>query len=234
MEILKNYNLKPINFKFGEYISQGFELFKKDFGNFVLAFFFCFLLSIIPFCQFMAIGNFIKYCRKKNRNEACEPSDIFNFDDFLPYFILYAIILGFTLLAIVPFSIMFGFMSVNGEDSSMPVFAGFVTIFFVILMIVLLVITAKAFYMPALISLENIKDLKEAWRISNEMTRGNVIIIILFTFVVSILSQVGVILCFIGIFVTMPFYYICVYVAYEDGLEQISGNAAPSGITKSY
>jgi hypothetical protein len=57
---MSTFTPKPVEFKFGEYINKGFELFKKDMGTFILAFIFAGILSIIPFFIFLAFGNFIK------------------------------------------------------------------------------------------------------------------------------------------------------------------------------
>lgn len=235
METVKNINLTPIDFKFGAYLSQGFELYKKHFGDFLLAFFFCLILSLIPFCSFLAVGNFTRFCRKKNNNEACEPSEIFNFDDFLPYLIIQAILLGIVFVTIIPLSFAVSFMSmVHTTENAVPVFTGFFILFMMFMVVVLYIVSAMAFYMPAFISLENKKDLKEIWVLSKAMSKGNILIIIAFLVVVSLLSQVGIVLCIIGIFVSMPLYYICQYVAFEDGLNQIKRTSAPSEITKSY
>jgi hypothetical protein len=50
-------------------------------------------------------------------------------------------------------------------------------------------------------------DIKTAWNISKVMTKGNLLSIFLFSLVVSLLSQIGVLACGIGIFLTMPFMY---------------------------
>ena len=73
---------KPVEFKFGEYINKGFELFKKDMGTFILAFIFVLIMSLIPFCGFLGIGNFLKLARKINHGQQTSASEIFNFDDF--------------------------------------------------------------------------------------------------------------------------------------------------------
>ena len=53
------------------------------------------------------------------------------------------------------------------------------------------------------------------------MTKGNLLSIFLFSLVVSLLSQIGVLACGIGIFLTMPFMYTANYFAYEDAIHQI-------------
>lgn len=220
---MNNLHPKQIDFKFGDYISQGFELFKKDIPSFILAYFFCFIMSIIPFCGILALGNFMKYCRKVNRGEPASPTDIFNFDDFVPYFILNLIVLGFVIAAIIPYSIiMFMATSAGMEDGALIATVMSFLIFAIIFVMFYFIL--KGFYIPALVSLENKKDLKENWAISKIMTKNNLLIIFLFYLVISFLGQIGIVLCFIGIFLTIPFTYICYYSAYEDGLSQIKNN----------
>ena len=216
-----NYQLKSVEFKFGEYISQGFDLFKKDIGGFVLAYFLCFIMSIIPFCAFLAMGNFLKYCRKVKNGQPASPSEIFNFDDFVPYFILQAIALGFIIAALIPYSIIMFMLSSTGMENGSPILNTILSLITVAIGVVFYIFILKAYYVPALISLENKKDLKETWNISKIMTKNNLLMIFLFSLVVSFIGQIGVILCIIGIFVTIPLTYICHYMAYEDGLSQI-------------
>ena len=51
---MSTFTPKPVEFKFGEYFNKGFELFKKDMGTFILAFIFVLIMSLIPFCGFLA------------------------------------------------------------------------------------------------------------------------------------------------------------------------------------
>ena len=219
---MKNYILKPIEFKFGEYLNSGFELFKKDIGKFVLAFFFTVILSIVPFCNYLAIGNFYKFCRKMNRDQRAEASEIFNFDNFMPYFILQLIMIGAFMALFIPFSfIMPLFTTINDGSESAGILGVVTIIIFLAFFIFFIWIALKAFYIPALISLEGKTDIKEMWNISKVLTKGNLIMILLFSLVISFIGQIGVILCFIGILLTMPLYYIFNYMAFEDALDQI-------------
>ncbi|MBB4807042.1 ABC-type multidrug transport system fused ATPase/permease subunit [Chryseobacterium defluvii] len=210
---------KPINFKFNEYLNKGYELLKKDFGNFILALVFCIILSIIPFCGMMAIGNFYKYCRNVNRGLPANPSDIFNFDDFGAYIIYQLIIIGVVLAIYIPMLFVAPFMG-GGEEPS-PVFSIFLFLYMLLVIVAIFVIALKAFYIPALISLGGVKDIKTAWNMSKIMTRDNLLSIFLFSIVVSFLSQLGVILCGIGLLITLPYMYTTHYFAFEDAIQQI-------------
>ena len=75
--------------------------------------------------------------------------------------------------------------------------------------------------MVALISLENVKSIKEAWSISNIMTKGNLLSILGFAIVVGLIGQLGIIACGIGLLISLPLTYVLQYVSYEDGIQQI-------------
>lgn len=212
-------NIRPINFKFSDYLSKGYEFYKKDFGGNILAVLFVFLMSIIPFCGLLAIGNFYKYCRKKSKGQQAEASEIFNFDDFVPYLILQVILIAFIFAMYIPFIFMIPFMKDNQEPS--PVFGLLFGGWVFVVLIGLFYLVVKAFYIPALISLKGIKDWKTAWNMSKVMTQGNFWNILLFVIVASFLGQIGIIACGIGVLLTIPYYYISTYFAYEDAMQQI-------------
>ncbi|MDN3690817.1 hypothetical protein QWZ06_00280 [Chryseobacterium tructae] len=220
-----NVNLKPkpINFKFGEYINKGIELLKKDFGNIFVAFLLCMVMAIIPFCGLLAMGNMYKYLQKLNKNQAASPGDIFDFKDFMPYFMLQLIIFGGILVIYIPLMIVLaltGALSQEGNDAS-PLAMIFVIPYAIFIIVAVYYFALKAFYMVPLISLKGIKDLKTAWNISRVMTQGNLIAILLFSFVIGLLAQIGILACGIGIILTLPFTYTANYFAYEDAIQQI-------------
>ncbi|WP_336963505.1 hypothetical protein [Chryseobacterium contaminans] len=219
-----NVNLtpKPINFKFGEYINKGFEFLKKDFGNIFVAFLVCIVMSIIPFCGMLAMGNLYKYLQKLNRNQPASPGDIFDFKDFMPYFILQLIIFGAVLIVYIPLIIVLALTGAfSGSDDPNPMAGFFMFPYLFVVMIAIYYFALKAFYIVPLISLKGIKDIKTAWNISKVMTKGNLISILLFAFVVGLLAQIGILACGIGLFLTIPFVYTANYFAYEDAIQQI-------------
>lgn len=220
-----NINLmpKPVNFKFGEYINKGIDLLKKDFGNVFVGFLMCFIMSIIPFCGLLAAGNLYKYLQKLNRNQPTSPGEIFDFKDFMPYFILQLIIIAGVIALYIPIMILGvlgGLMSnENGEPSAGVMIFMFPYMFLMI--IALYYFLLRGFYIIPLISFKGITDIKTVWNISTAMTKGNLWSILLFAIVVGILSQIGILACGIGIFITIPFMYAANYFAYEDAIQQI-------------
>ncbi|MDH6251455.1 magnesium-transporting ATPase (P-type) [Chryseobacterium sp. H1D6B] len=212
---------KPVQFKFNEYLSKGFELLKKDFGNFILAYIFCAVMSIIPFCGLLAAGNFYKYCRKIDKGEPAGPGDIFNFDDFMPYFILQLIIVGAVFAIYIPMMFFIPIAAIAGGDSPSPAFMMFLIPYIFLIVIAFTVVALIGFYIPGLISLKKITDIKTLWNMSKVMTKNNLLSIFLFAIVVSFLSQLGVFFCGIGLLITMPYFYITHYFAFEDAMQQI-------------
>lgn len=217
-----NLKPRPINFKLGEYINKGVELLKKDFGNIFVAFLVCFIMSIIPFCGLLAMGNLYKYLQRLNRNQPASPGDIFDFKDFMPYFMLQLIVFGGVLLLYIPLFAVLGISGAfSGSNEANPMVALFIFPYVFLLIAAIYYFVLKGFYIIPLISLKGVKEIKEAWNISKVMTKGNLLSIFLFSLVVSILAQIGIIACGIGIFLTMPFLYTANYFAYEDAIQQI-------------
>ena len=214
---MSTFTPKPVEFKFGEYFNKGFELFKKDMGTFILAFIFVLIMSLIPFCGFLGIGNFLKLARKVNSGQRTSASEIFNFDDFIVYLKLFGILFLGVLILEIP---LFLFIPKTDQGAT-PEFPVAFFIFMVAFIIALYYFLLKAYYMVALISLENVKSIKEAWNISKEMTKGNLLMLFLFAMVTSFIGQIGIIACGIGLIISAPLTYVLQYVSYEDGIQQI-------------
>ena len=234
-----NVNLtpKPINFKFGEYINKGFELLKKDFGGVFVGFLVTFLMSIIPFCGLLAMGNFYQYLRKLNKNQNPSAGEIFDFKDFMSYFTLQLIIIGGVIVLYIPFIIFGGLAGAtadaNGEVS--PFFAILMFPYMFVMLFAIYYFLLKGFYILPLISFKGITDIKTAWNISKVMSKGNLLNIFMFSFVIGILSQIGIIACGIGLLLTLPFMHTANYFAYEDAIQQIEYDEITEiGITEKY
>lgn len=210
---------KRVEFKFSEYFSKGFELFKKDMGTFILAFIFAGFFSIIPIFTFLAFGNFIKIARKVNQGQQVSATEIFNFENFGTYFKLFLILLVLVFLVEIPMILLMPSANQLGETS--PYSSMFFVAIFLGIFIAIYYIFLKAYYIIALISLENVSSIREAWSISKEMTRGNLLMMFLFVIITSLIGQIGIIACFIGVIISAPLTNILQYISYEDGIQQI-------------
>lgn len=232
-----NVNLtpKPINFKFGEYINKGFELLKKDFGGVFVGLIVTILMSIIPFCNVMAVGNFYKYIKKLTKNQPASAGEIFDFKDFMPYFILQLIVYGGFIILYIPMAIISVLVTLNSNHEPSVLGSLLMFPYIIVMIVVILYFALKGFYIPALITFKGVTDIKTAWNISKVMTKGNLLNIFLFSLVVSVLAQIGVIACVIGVIVTAPFLYTANYFAYEDAIQQIEYDEITEiGITEKY
>jgi uncharacterized membrane protein len=54
------------------------------------------------------------------------------------------------------------------------------------------------------------------------MGKGNLLSIFLFTIVISILAQLGILACGIGLLFTLPLLYTSHYFAFEDAMQQVT------------
>ena len=210
---------KPVNFKMGEYISNGYEFLKSNFGSLFGAFLLTMLMSIIPFCGLLAVGNFYRYCSDLRAGKQVSAGDIFNFDNFMPYFVLQLILIGGIMLIYIPMLFVLPTMADRDASAGPPVF--FMVYIFVVY-IAILIVCLNGFYMPALISLGGITDVKTAWNMSLTMTKGNLLTIFLYSLVIGFLGQLGVIACVIGLIFTLPLVYTSHYFAYEDAMKQVT------------
>ncbi|MBW3520664.1 MULTISPECIES: hypothetical protein [unclassified Chryseobacterium] len=234
-----NVNLtpKPINFKFGEYINKGFELLKKDFGGVFVGFLVTFLMSFIPLCGALAMGNFYKYLRKLKNNQNPSAGEIFDFKDFMPYLILQLIIIGGMMVLYIPmiFIMILGGAASYGSDEPSVMGPLLMFPYMFLMFAAILYFALKGFYIPVLISFKGITDIKTAWNISKIMTKGNLLNIFLFSLVLTILSQIGILACGIGVLLTLPFAYAANYFAFEDAIQQIEYDEITEiGITEKY
>lgn len=210
---------RPVHFKMGEYINSGYSFLKDHFGDIFVAFLLCCVMSLIPFCGLLAMGNFYRYCRGLRRKEQVNTGDVFNFDNFIPYFVLQLIFIGVFFALYIPMLIFLPVIATGGNAAA--VFGIIFVLYILFLVVAIFVLLIKTFYMTALISLGGITDLKTAWKMSTIMTKGNGLTLFLFLFVVSILANLGILACGIGLFFTMPFARVAIYFALEDGMQQI-------------
>jgi len=215
---------KGYQFKIGEYISKGLDLFKKDSVNFIVAYFFCIILSFIPFCSVMAIGNFYKICKKVDEGKKGNAGDIFDFTDFLPYFKFQIFLVGLILLITIPLEI---FMlplilvasqnqeSVPASDVFTYLTGGFFSLFFLIFLLAGLIGAALHFFMP-LISNFRITRVRDAIQLSWKIAKKRLFMILVFIALMYILSMIGFVFCFIGIVITAPIVLCMKYISAKD------------------
>jgi len=93
-------------------------------------------------------------------------------------------------------------------------------------------IVAGALYFTVPLIVERRMSVSEAIQASRDATRGDLFMFILFAFVASLISQAGAYLCYVGMLATWPLHFTIAAVAYRDcfgvpGAKSFSGKAAP-------
>lgn len=220
--MIQDLKIVPVQFKFSDYLSKAAALMQNHYGKILGASLLVLILSLVPFCSYMAVGNYYKFLKKLKNGEQTDFGEIFDFSDFLPYFILQLILIIPVAVFYIPILVA---VSVNnlgqiGGDFA-RIFIVFFTLYMFAFILLMAILLSKAFYIAALISLQKISDIKLLWKASNVMTKGNLLQIIVFSFVISIIGSVGIFLCGIGILLTLPFLYTAQFFAYDDAMMQI-------------
>ncbi|MGE4512725.1 MAG: DUF4013 domain-containing protein [Chryseobacterium sp.] len=214
---------KGYNFNIGKYISEGFEIFKKDIGGFILATLLSIVMSIIPFCGILAIGNFYKICKKVDRGEKVQAGDIFDFTDFVVYLKLLVLVFIIIMILMIPIQItlipIFIAASQDNEHIDAAMLFGGMGIWFFLYILFLTAFSVSLFFVQPLISLYRVQSVRQAYSLSWKIAKKNFLLIFLFTIIVSIISQLGIIACGIGLFFTIPLGICIRYSAYKDVLE---------------
>lgn len=214
---------KGYNFDIGKYFSDGFEIFKRDIGGFVLATLLAIVMSLIPFCGILAMGNFYKICRKVDQGQKVQAGDIFDFTDFVTYFKLMIMVVVIVAILMLPLSftlIPVLVAATAGEDNISPfVVMGGMGIWFLLYIVLMIVFSVSLFFVQPIISLYRVQSVRQAYSLSWKIAKKNFFMIFIFSIVVGLVSQLGIIACGIGLFFTVPLGICIRYAAYKDVLE---------------
>jgi hypothetical protein len=223
---MMNFDLitnKGYNFNIGKYISDGTDIFKRDIGGFIVATLLAVVMSIIPFCGILAMGNFYKICKKVDQGQKVQVGDIFDFTDFVMYLKLLILVFIVVMILMIPLSFtlipIFAAASEGAEHLNPAVIFGGMGIWFFLYILFMIAFSVSLFFIQPLISLYRIQSVRQAYSLSWKIAKKNFFSIFLFTIVVSIISQLGIIACGLGIFFTIPLGICMRYAAYKDVLE---------------
>lgn len=214
---------KGYNFNIGKYISDGTEIFKRDIGGFIVATLLAIVMSFIPFCGILAMGNFYKICRKVDQGQKVQAGDIFDFTDFWVYFKLMILVLVVVMILMIPLSFtlipVIVAASAGGEYVDPFVVMGGMGIWFFLYILFMIAFSVSLFFVQPLISLYRVQSVRQAYSLSWNIAKKNFFAIFLFSIVVGIISQLGFIACGIGLLFTIPLGICIRYAAYKDVLE---------------
>lgn len=226
---MKNLEVKDYDFNIGKYVSRGTDLFKKDIGGFIVATLLLFVISFIPFCGILGLGNFYKICKKVDEGQQVSAGDIFDFTDFVVYLKLFLLIFAICIVAMIPiqFILVPFLIAADNEggqvsDTGAALLAGGMGLWMILIMIFFVILSISMYFIQPLISLYRITSVREAYRLSWKIAKKNFFMILLFSIVVGFISQLGIIACGIGILFSIPLGICIKYAAYKDVLESLN------------
>jgi len=217
------------NFDSGKYFSKGFELFKKDLGNFLLVELLIILISGIPVIGWVMPVNALRICKKVDdgqKNNLID--DLFQFDkigDIIVYFLIvfvgmFAILIPIYILGIAG---VFGaaFLTEQSGDETgaiMPVVMIVVGILFFLLLIFLMIaFTSYLFFTMPLLAFSSL-DSMTIFKKSYKLVKKQFWKITFFNFICISIMIIGVLACYVGMFFTFPIARCMMYEAYKDVL----------------
>lgn len=198
-----NYNYE---FKLGDYISQGWELFKANAGLFIaFSVLYCLMvgvLCVIPFLGYIGLiainapltAGFFIVAAKTQKQEPVEFGDFFKgFDRFLPLFLVSLV--GGILVGIGTF-----FLLIPG------------------------IYLAIAWTFATPIALWLTDDFWKAMELSRKVVSKNWFTIFGFVLVLGLINLAGALVCGLGVLITTPLTACAIYAAYRDVFQQDQGS----------
>lgn len=245
MERFEQVLREGYEFKFDQYLSKGWDLFKKGAGSligfYIIVIVAVFLLSLIPFVSllssflqaaFMAgIYIFLRrlLVREENFNQLFEG---FNYFGNIAAFVIIRFLFFLPFLALL-FTVIFPFelfLELIGGDIDTQYFAEeialsmegniatIIFVYFLLIVGVIFIYVSYAFTLP-LISDAKL-DFWQAMETSRRIIGKKFIMFLLMFIVLGIIAIVGTIVtCFLGIFVVVPYIYCVIFAAYDDILQ---------------
>lgn len=213
------------NFNIGKYVSDGFELFKKDIGGFIVATILLVIMSIIPFCSLLALGNFYKICRKVDQGEKVQAGDIFDFTDFWVYFKFMVLLFVAIMILMIPIQIsllpliLAGRFGEGSGDVGSALFAGGMGIWMILFILLMFAFAISFYFVQPIISLYRVQSVRQAYSLSWKIAKKNFWMILVFSLVVGVISELGIIACGIGVLFTAPIGICIKYISFKDILE---------------
>ncbi len=221
-------------FDFGKYITEGFEIFKKEwllFSLYGLVSMVLMLLSFLTiigglFFTFPLLLGYSVAAQKVERGEALEFKDFFGaFKNYNQHFLLTLCLFVVFFVLYIPFILLFvtaGMGSEYGNSPSMGAVMGILMmLYYVIFYVALFFVQGSIVFAPYLIHYGGYSA-TDAIKSSYKLFKKQWLMILLFIFVIGMLSSVGYFACLIGIFASMAAGTLMQYAMVKDVLMQSS------------
>jgi membrane-anchored glycerophosphoryl diester phosphodiesterase (GDPDase) len=237
-------------FKFDQYLSRGWDLFKKGAGNligfYIIVIVSIMILSFIPFLGLLSgflqaafiagIYIFLRQLmvKKENFNQFFEG---FNSFGNIAVFVIIRFLFILPLLALLftvvfPFELFIDLISGDidpeyfGEEIALSLQGNLGTIFtvyFIMIVGMIYIYVSYAFTLPLIADAK--LDFWQAMEISRKIIGRKFFMFLLMFIVLGIIAMVGTLVtCFLGIFAVLPYIYCVIFAAYDDILKPDSEN----------
>lgn len=223
---LEKAKREKVEFKLGDYFNEAFSIYGKHWVDFSLFAFVSGLILVLAtitiigpyliiFPLQMGYGNVVD---KIEKGESFVFNDFFigfrKWTSFIPYLFL---IIGLGLVLIIPYIFILGSFGLFMDTPEVvgPIFGLSMVVIFPIYFIVGILLTVILYLPPYFIFHGNMKAI-ESLKISIAIAKKNFWYLLLFILFFSILSQIGVYVCIIGLFVSMPIAYVMNYLMIKD------------------
>ncbi len=191
----------------------------SDVGNtFLIGLVFIFLGFLAPW---LLAGLFIGKYEERVEGKRFEINSLFKgFDHGGPIF-MYLILnilftIGFLIIGLIPIGILVAMAEYSG------IFALLAFLAYLVLILALIIGSLLTFFSLQFIVFARMEPM-EAMKASAGIIRNNLLTVFLFGFVSGIVAELGIFLCCIGFFFTLPVAYFAYYYAFQD-VFQIEGD----------
>lgn len=203
---------RKFSFRSMDYINQAWADIQKDWGTtFLTGLIFYFLGIVAPF---LVGGIYIGKYNERTRGEKYEMGTLFKgFDHGMPIFMYLLISMGIAMVVVMIPYILFAVFMALAQESAIFILLGFFMLF--IMMIGAFLIGTLFFFSLHFIIFAGM-DAWPAMKASTAIVRNNLGTVFIFILICGLLNMLGIMMCFVGVFVTMPLIYIAYYYAFND------------------
>lgn len=227
------------DFRFGDYISRGFEIFQKDMGSFIgfaaIMIVLTMVIGMIPFIgpianQFvvspaLTVGAYL-VARKLDSGEANEFGNFFKGFDYVGQLALATVVMGIVIsITLIPFimvcwqsGLVEWYIELASNPLQDPMALGVPEMppFWSILLLLPAIYLGVAYSWTYLFIVFYKMDFWPAMEASRKLLTKHWLVYFAFTFVVGLIVAAGLILLCVGILATIPAAFCMIYAAFAD------------------
>ncbi len=223
IKIDKNHVENLINngydFEIGKYISEGFNFYSANFLKVLLT---SIVGMIVPILNIITAPNIFRGFEEIENESGDELNTLFKFDKAGQIIVMTLIYFAFYILLFLPLFFILGGASAMQDSSTyenpqamQSVLGGVFYIYMILAYAVLFFFAAVMFFVIPLILFGDYPAW-EAIQTSFKIAKKKVLHIWGLSILAGIIGGLGIIACYIGVFLSLPIYYCILYMAYKD------------------